>query len=90
MDFLGIDTAVQEKDGKGNGGKAFNREIKEAIQKHFDDFPEGDVYYQMREVFDKEVAQEGVRRTSKVKLASKRIGVAYKTLRKMMGWRREI
>jgi len=90
LDCSEKDIVAQEKDGKVEGDRAFHKELRETIQKHFDEFPEGDVYYQMREVFDSEVAQEGIRRTSKAKLASKRIGVAYKTFRKMLGWRRKL
>ena len=79
-----------QKDGAGEGdSSSFKDELRESIHKHFDEFPEGDVYYKMKQVFDNEVASEGIRRTRKAKQASRRLGIAYGTFRKMLGWRRK-
>ena len=76
-------TDMQEigKAGGHDRDRKFDRKLQEAIEEHFDDFPEGNAYYEMREIFDRSVAMEGIKRTNKVKLAAKRIGVALNNIR---------
>jgi len=74
-----------EKDGAVDGAdKSFQSELREAIQKHYDEYPDGDVYHLMRDVFDREIAVESMKRIPKVRFAAKRCGVAYTTFRKML------
>lgn len=76
---------MPEKDHLGEDARqSLERELKEVIEKHFDDFDDGAIYYAMREVFDNKIAEVGIRRASKIQLAAKKVGVAYNTFKKML------
>ena len=62
---------------------SFKEDIQKVIRKHFDEFPDGAVYYPMREEFDNAVVQESLNKVQRMKQASKRVGLSFKTFRKM-------
>lgn len=63
---------------------SFEKKIEKIIEDYYDEFPEGRVYYKMREVFDEKIAEQSIKRSEGVKRASKRMGVAFKTFRKIL------
>jgi len=69
---------------------SFHDDMRKVIREHFEEFPEGSVYYNMREEFDNAIVQESLNKVGRMKKASKRVGLSFKTFRKMFRGEREI
>jgi len=65
--------------------RRFRGNIAESIDNVFDKIPEGAVYSELREAFEMEIAMAAVRRTGNIKKAARKIGVNYRTIRRMLG-----
>lgn len=62
----------------------FAEKIEKAVEEHYGEFDGEQAYYRMKEVFDKNVAREAMKRHPKVRGASRSMGVSYPTFRRMI------
>jgi len=63
----------------------FEGELAESIDDAVNQYPEGAVYYQLRESFDRAVATTALRRAGSARRAAEHLGINYRTFRKMLG-----
>jgi len=63
----------------------FQKKIREAVEKHFDEFDDGTLLKEMENVLHRAIACESMRRNRKAKLSARMMGVSYHKFRKILG-----
>lgn len=64
--------------------QSFREDVQEVIDKHFEEFDDGDCYFQVRKAFDDTVSEAALTRKSGMRKASSFLGVSHKTFLKMI------
>ena len=75
--------------GSKDARVTFRLKIREAIDTAMQDFVQERTYYHMKKVFDEEISRSTMGQTHKIKQAARRLGVNYRTFRRMLFAREE-
>jgi len=64
--------------------KTFRQDLKEAVEKHYNEFHDGSRYWEMKKEFDSIVIFSTLSRTRKCYFSAGLLGISYKTFQRML------